>query len=170
MIEKKIKTSFDESKTIEDKACEFVIPYFVKMYWDNFEDVRMVEEYWKEDIDFFVNGNWMEMKAFKTTTQSFLFELKREDKDKTKQWNLLTSQAEYWLVVDNSIKTGWLFKLKELQMLVLKTIKNKQLENTTRKLYKIKDNWEWRYSWCVWIRKDYIISHSEFIKIIDFNS
>ena len=170
MIEKKIETSFDESKTIEDKACEFVIPYFVKMYWDNFEDVRMVEEYWKEDIDFFVNGNWMEMKAFKTTTQSFLFELKREEKDKTKQWNLLTSQAEYWLIVDNSIKTGWLFKLRELQMLVLKTIKNKQLENTTRKLYKIKDNWEWRYSWCVWIRKDYIIPHSVFIKIIDFNS
>jgi len=32
MIEKKIETSFDESKTIEGKACEFVIPYFVKMY------------------------------------------------------------------------------------------------------------------------------------------
>lgn len=164
----KIK-SFHESSKVEEEACKFVIPYFINLYGeDNFTDVRGVEEYWKEDIDFFVNGSSLELKANSKIIVNFLFELKEEIRGEVKDWNFLYSQAEYWLITDNEKKIGWLFKLKELRMKVLQIIKDKTLQDTIWKVYKLKDSGNERYFINVSINKDYLINRLDFIKRIDF--
>ena len=164
-----IKT-FKESCKTEEEACKFVIPYFVNLYWEWFEDVRNVEDYWKEDIDFFINWTSVEMKASGKILRDFLFELKREEQGVTKQGNLLTSQAEYWLIVNNEKKLGWLFKLKELKTTVLKIIKQKDLEKKIWHLYRNQDNWNERYSRTIWIDMNYLIQNIEYCKRIDFEN
>lgn len=161
--------SFGDRKKVEEEACEFVIPYFQKQYWDNFIDVRMNEEYFAEDIDFFVNGNSLELKANSKIIVNFLFEMKEELNGVRKDWNFLTSQAEYWLITDNEKKIGWLFKLKELRMAVLKIVKTPELQNIKRKLYKLQDTGKSRRFYNVSVNRDYLISQLEYCKRIDFS-
>ena len=107
---------FQASKWVEDIAMEYIKPYFENLYWDWFEDVRNVKEYQVDDIDFFINGTSVELKALtRVFNWVFLFELVRgKDWVGESKWAFLTSQAEYWLITSNEEKKGWLFKLKEL--------------------------------------------------------
>jgi hypothetical protein len=40
---------------VEQKAREFVIPYYTKMYGDKFVDLYKDKKSWQDDIDFILN-------------------------------------------------------------------------------------------------------------------
>lgn len=162
--------SFQESKWVEDIAMEYIKPYFENLYWDWFEDVRNIKEFQKEDIDFFINGNSVELKALtRVYNWVFLFELVRgKDWEWESKWAFLTSQAEYWLITSNEEKKGWWFKLKELRWLVVKVLHNKDYQNKIwwyKKSYE-KDR-ELAYKKIVLINQEYILKNTD-NQIINF--
>jgi len=161
---------FQASKWVEDIAMEYIKPYFENLYWDWFEDVRDIKEFQAEDIDFFINGSSVELKALtRVFNWVFLFELVRgKDWAGESKWAFLTSQAEYWLITSNEEKKGWLFKLKELRPLVVKILNNKEYENNIwfyKKTYEA--DREKAYKKIVLIKQDYILKNTD-NQIINF--
>lgn len=123
--------TYKNSTRVEQEARSFVIPYYTEMYWDKFVDLYEDKQGWEDDIDFILNWNTVEMKAFtKVYWGRFLFELKKGVYKKWEiEWNFITSKADYWLIVDNTERKGWWFNLNELRKVILNAMKNNELKH-----------------------------------------